>query len=79
MAKLLRRFSLILTFVLATAGWAQDTRHLTILHTSDLHARFLPDSQGKGGFAYVAAAMRKEKENCRDCLVLDAGDIVQGS
>jgi 5'-nucleotidase/UDP-sugar diphosphatase len=79
MTKLLRRFSLILTFVLATAGWAQDTRHLTILHTSDLHARFLPDSQGKGGFAYVAAAIRKEKENCRDCLVLDAGDIVQGS
>ena len=79
MAKRPRRLSLILTFVLATAGWAQNTRHLTILHTSDLHARFLPDAQGKGGFAYVAAAIRKEKESCRDCLVLDAGDIVQGS
>ena len=79
MPRLLRPFSLILAFVLATAAWAQNVRHLTILHTSDLHARFLPDEQGKGGFARVAAAIRKEKENCRDCLVLDGGDIVQGS
>ena len=79
MRNLRRRIALLLPFVLLTAALAQDTRHLTILHTSDLHARFLPDAQGQGGFANLATAIRNQKENCRDCLVLDGGDLVQGS
>src|SRR4051812_28986685 len=79
MRKLVRRFSRLFPFILLTAAFGQNTRHLTILETSDLHARFLPDAQGLGGFANLATAIRHEKENCRDCLVLNGGDIVQGS
>jgi 5'-nucleotidase/UDP-sugar diphosphatase len=59
--------------------WAQDVRHLTILHSNDLHAHLLPDDSGRGGFAYLAAAVRHERENCAACLYLNAGDLVQGT
>ncbi len=58
---------------------AQQTRSLTILHTNDLHARFLPDGRQRGGFTHVAQALRREKANCNSCLVLNGGDLVQGS
>ncbi|MCZ2150328.1 MAG: metallophosphatase, partial [Bryobacterales bacterium] len=69
----------VLFFLWLGGGLAQDIRHLTILHTSDLHARLLPDDQGRGGLAYVAAALRRERNNCAGCLVLDGGDLVQGT
>jgi 2',3'-cyclic-nucleotide 2'-phosphodiesterase (5'-nucleotidase family) len=56
-----------------------DVRPLTILHSNDLHSRFLPDSRGEGGFAYLAAALRRELHGCRWCLVLNAGDLAQGT
>src|SRR5215475_12946728 len=56
-----------------------ETRELTILHTSDLHARMLPDSRDGGGFAYLAAMIRREKMGCGHCLYLDAGDLVTGT
>jgi 5'-nucleotidase/UDP-sugar diphosphatase len=59
---------------------AQDApRTVTILHTNDLHARLSPLDNGQGGFAYVAAAIRREREHCTGCLLLNAGDLVQGS
>ncbi len=59
--------------------WAQDVRHLTILHSNDLHAHLLPDDSGRGGFAYLASVVRRERENCPACLYLNAGDLVQGT
>jgi 2',3'-cyclic-nucleotide 2'-phosphodiesterase (5'-nucleotidase family) len=59
-------------------GWT-EVRQLTILHTNDLHARLLPDSNGLGGFAHLATALRRETAGCRWCLVLNAGDSVQGT
>jgi 2',3'-cyclic-nucleotide 2'-phosphodiesterase (5'-nucleotidase family) len=64
---------------LAYASATAEVRSLTILHTNDLHARLKPLDNGSGGFAYVAAALRHEREGCRDCLLLNAGDLVQGS
>src|SRR5215472_11135388 len=64
---------------LAYASATAEVRSLTILHTNDLHARLRPLDNGNGGFAYVAAAIRHEREGCRDCLLLNAGDLVQGS
>ncbi len=52
---------------------------LTILHTNDLHAHLLPDDHGLGGFAYVAGAIRDQREHCAACLYLNAGDLVQGT
>src|SRR5580704_18461314 len=59
---------------------AQDAvRSFTILHTNDLHARLLPDDQGRGGFAALAAGIRRERTGCNACLLLNAGDLVQGT
>lgn len=56
-----------------------EIRSLTILHTNDLHARLSPVENGQGGFAYLAAIIRKVRANCNDCILLNAGDLVQGS
>jgi len=82
MACLRRRLSGVLRLVcwlLACGGLAAEVRSLTILHTNDLHARLSPLENHNGGFAYVAAAIRHEKEHCADCLMLFAGDLVQGT
>jgi len=55
------------------------TRSLTILHTNDLHARLLPDDKGRGGFAELATVFREQCAGAAACLVLDAGDMVQGT
>src|SRR5581483_2894480 len=65
--------------ILACAVAPAEVRPLTILHTNDLHARISPLDDHKGGFAYVAAVIRREREHCTDCILLNAGDLVQGS
>lgn len=69
----------LLLVLAALAAHAQDIRKLSIIHTNDLHARFLPDDKKLGGFAYVAAAINAERKDCKHCLVLNAGDLVQGT
>ncbi len=61
------------------ASLPAEVRSLTIIHTNDLHARLTPLENRHGGFAYVAAVIRREREHCTDCLVLFAGDLVQGT
>ncbi len=65
--------------VAGLAAAQQATKPVTILHTNDLHARLEPFANGNGGFAYLAATIRREKANCKWCLVLDCGDLVQGT
>ena len=52
---------------------------LTILHTNDLHARLAPLTDGRGDFAYLAATIRRERTDCDQCILLNAGDLVQGT
>lgn len=75
----LRSLLLLLLLLTGCASSQPEIRKLTILHTNDLHARFLPDADGLGGFAYVAAAIREEKAKSEAALVLHAGDFVQGT
>src|SRR5579883_3669173 len=72
-----RRLFALIAFVCVSAP--AEVRTLTILHTNDLHARISPLDNHHGGFAYVAAAIRRERANCTDCILLNAGDLVQGS
>lgn len=65
--------------LLLCASLPAEVRTLSIIHTNDLHARLTPLEDHNGGFAYVATVIRREKENCTDCLVLFAGDMVQGT
>ena len=71
-------FCWLLLFVGLAPAWA-ETRHLTILHINDLHARFMPDGHQRGGIAYLATIIRREREGCAGCILLNAGDLVQGS
>ena len=70
--------SLLLSLLCSTALTA-EIRTLTILHVNDLHARMLPLENKHGGFAYLAAMVRRERANCNDCIFLNAGDVAQGS
>src|SRR5256885_16524120 len=56
-----------------------EVRTLTILHTNDLHSRLTPLENKRGGFAYLATVIRRERANCHDCILLNAGDLAQGS
>jgi 5'-nucleotidase/UDP-sugar diphosphatase len=78
-----RFFPAILLLTSSACAWQiraqDDIRALTILHTNDLHAQLLPTAEGLGGFAYLAAEVRHQREGCTSCLFLNAGDMVQGT
>jgi 2',3'-cyclic-nucleotide 2'-phosphodiesterase (5'-nucleotidase family) len=77
MSPRIRRFlALALFFAVSLTA---EIRSLTILHTNDLHARLMPLDNGRGGFAYLASVIRRERANCGDCILLNAGDLVQGT
>ena len=65
--------------IVAAAPLGAEIRSLTILHTNDLHARLTALEDGRGGFAALAAVIRREREHCSDCILLNAGDLAQGS
>jgi 5'-nucleotidase/UDP-sugar diphosphatase len=63
----------------ALAPLAAEIRTLTVLHLNDMHARLTPLDNGRGGFAALTTAIKREREGCKDCILLNAGDLVQGS
>ncbi len=76
------RLLLAFLWLLSFAGLApaeDELRRLTILHANDLHARFLPDTRHQGGFAQLATVIRRERAGCDWCIVMNAGDLVQGT
>jgi len=68
-----------LLVLLVSAQLPAEIRSLTILHLNDVHARLTPTENGSGGFAYLATVIRHERANCNDCILLNAGDLVQGT
>jgi 5'-nucleotidase/UDP-sugar diphosphatase len=72
----IRRSTTLLLLVCATLG--AEVRSLTILHLNDLHAHLSPEND-RGGFAYLATVIQHERDHCTDCILLNAGDMVQGS
>lgn len=58
---------------------------LTILHTNDVHSRLEPfpmdgsPNEGLGGVAQRAIAIKKIRSEAENVLLLDAGDIFQGT
>lgn len=63
----------------------EDQINLTILHTNDVHSRIEPFPmdgsryQGLGGVARRAALVASIRRERRNVLLLDAGDMVQGT
>ena len=62
-----------------------DIVKITILHTNDMHSRVEPfpndgrRNSGLGGMARRASLIKKIREQESNVLLLDAGDIVQGT
>jgi len=68
------------------ADWGEGKLHkLTILHTNDVHSRIEPfpmdggKNQGRGGIAKRAALINKIRQEEANVLLLDAGDMFQGT
>ena len=65
------------------AAWPDHPDSLVILHTNDIHAHLLPfdDSKGAvvGGAAARAALIERMRVPSRRSLLLDAGDVFQGT
>lgn len=76
----------VLTLLSSQLAWAaEDTVNLTILHTNDVHSRIEPfpmdgsRNQGLGGVARRAGLIKKIRQEQSNVLLLDAGDIFQGT
>ena len=71
--------------VLPTEAMAETPRRITILHTNDVHSRLEPfpmdgsRNQGLGGVAARAAVIEDIRNEGGQVLLLDAGDIFQGT
>ncbi|WP_221391697.1 metallophosphoesterase [Dyadobacter sp. NIV53] len=63
----------------------EELVQLTILHTNDVHSRIEPfpmdgsRNQGLGGVARRAALIKQIREEQKNVLLLDAGDVFQGT
>ena len=72
-------FSLLPNELLANA----DLIKLTILHTNDMHSHIQPLTNGRnkglGGMAQRAALIKRLRQENEHVLLLDAGDIFQGT
>lgn len=66
-------------------GAAGKNTRLTILHTNDVHSRLDPfpmdgsRNAGKGGIARRATLIQKIRQEQKNVLLFDAGDIFQGT
>lgn len=64
---------------------AEELTRITIMHTNDMHSRIEPFSldgtkyEGRGGAARRAALINKVRAEVEHTLLLDAGDIFQGT
>jgi 5'-nucleotidase len=70
---------------MAALGEPEGVQRLTILHTNDVHSRIDPfpmdggRNQGLGGVAARAALIEQVRKEAEQVLLLDAGDIFQGT
>jgi 5'-nucleotidase / UDP-sugar diphosphatase len=77
------KFGISLGLLALTCGaFAQKPLTLTVLHTNDLHAHVEPTPiRGKayGGYARHATIIKQTKAKEKNVLVLNAGDVFQGT
>lgn len=72
-------------YPLIAAVTAPEIARLTILHTNDVHSRVEPfpmdggKNEGLGGVAKRATLIKRVREEQKNVLLLDAGDIFQGT
>lgn len=72
------------TLARSAAGLDQETVHISIIHTTDLHGHILPTSDyagnpDLGGLARCATQIRRWRRQNRNSILIDIGDIYQGT
>ena len=82
----MKRLFLLVLLGLSLMGYAQQTRQLTILHTSDTHSRIDPipssaadSAAGLGGIVRRATFLKQYRAVHPDLLLFDSGDFSQGT
>ena len=71
--------------LLASENYEAPSQYITILHTNDVHSRIDPfpmdggRNQGMGGVAGRAELVKKIRSEVKHVILLDAGDIFQGT
>lgn len=74
------RYIVSLVITLAALSVSAESNHLVILHTNDTHSQIDPDdSDGLGGVARRKVVIDSVRSAEPNVLVIDAGDIVQGT
>ncbi len=76
----------LLWLVLIAIVGCTSSRTLTILHTNDIHGRFMPeraawraDSALVGGFSALSGALDSVRRADKNTIFLDAGDLMTGN
>lgn len=85
----MKRFQILFLLCLALGFtfsiFAQETKEVIILQTSDVHSRIEPVNQkgdryyDKGGFVRRAAFLEQFRKDHKNVLLFDCGDISQGT
>jgi 5'-nucleotidase len=69
---------LILLGWLAAYGFAQS-KHITIIHTNDVHSQVEPNKNNVGGMVRMATYINQVRAAEENVLLLSAGDMFQGT
>ena len=72
-----KSFILLLGVIFFLTSYASDK--LIILHTNDTHSQIDPDFDNKGGVLRRKVVIDSIRANNENVLLVDAGDIVQGT
>lgn len=76
-----RGFCLLLCLLLTLLPLRAEEARVRILHTSDLHANLSGGPGGPGGLLSLATLLEERRRQAPEgaCLLVDTGDLVQGS
>jgi 5'-nucleotidase len=76
----MKKITLLLLLICwhAASGFAQS-KHITILHTNDVHSQVEPNKDNIGGMVRIATYIQQVRATEENVLLLSAGDMFQGT
>lgn len=79
MIRALRKSVLLAAAIAAGGAFSVSAEHLVILHTNDTHSQIDPESHDLGGVMRRKAVIDSVRSAEKNVLLVDAGDVVQGT